>query len=242
MLTDSKNVSVWNNSKTNKPGIIPGFFSIRFMKGAGALAEYKTIKKRASDEFVEKKSRFIGYIAPVSTEEEAVEFINEIRAKHRDATHNVYAYSLRAGQIKRASDDGEPQGTGGVPILNVLNGNGLVDVCCVVTRYFGGTLLGVGGLVRAYTEGAKIAVSAGGIKTVAESADIMVACDYNLYGKIEHFINEHRIFVAESNFGADVSIVVRLKAEDVSTFEHDITELTSAKAKTEIISRGWNEM
>ena len=182
------------------------------------MAEYKTIKQRASDEFVEKKSRFIGYIAPVETEDEAIAFINEIRTKHRDATHNVYAYSLRAGQIKRASDDGEPQGTAGIPVLDVLEKTGVTDCAVVVTRYFGG------------------------IKTVAESADIMVTCDYNLYGKIEHYINEHRIFVVESDFGADVSIVVRLKTEDVSAFEHDMVELTSAKAKTEIIDRGWNEM
>lgn len=206
------------------------------------MAEYKTIKQRASDEFVEKKSRFIGYIAPVETEDDAVAFINEIRAKHRDATHNVYAYSLRAGQVKRASDDGEPSGTGGVPMLNVLNGNGLVDVCCVVTRYFGGTLLGVGGLVRAYTEGAKIAVAAGGIKTMAESADVLTRCDYGLYGKVEHYINEHEILVVNSDFGADVSVTVRLRTEDVSAFEKDMVELSSAKAKTEIVSRGWNEM
>lgn len=206
------------------------------------MAEYKTVKQRASDEFVEKKSRFIGYIAPVETEDEAIAFINEIRAKHRDATHNVYAYSLRAGQIKRASDDGEPSGTGGVPMLNVLNGNGLVDVCCVVTRYFGGTLLGVGGLVRAYTEGAKIAVAAGGIKTMAESADVLVRCDYGLYGKIEHYINEHGILVVGSDFGADVSVTVRLRTEDVAAFEKGMVELTSAKATTEVISRGWNEM
>ncbi|MBR2041874.1 MAG: YigZ family protein [Oscillospiraceae bacterium] len=206
------------------------------------MAEYRTIKQRGSDEFVEKKSRFIGYIAPVETEDEAIAFINEIRAKHRDATHNVYAYSLRAGQIKRASDDGEPSGTGGVPMLNVLNGNGLVDVCCVVTRYFGGTLLGVGGLVRAYTEGAKIAVAAGEIKTMAESADVMLTCDYNLYGKIEHFINEHKILVVESDFGAEVSLVVRLRTEEVEGFEHDMVELTSARVSTEVISRGWNEM
>lgn len=206
------------------------------------MAEYKTVRQRASDEFVEKKSRFIGYIAPVETEDDAIAFINEIRAKHRDATHNVYAYSLRAGQIKRASDDGEPSGTGGVPMLNVLNGNGLVDVCCVVTRYFGGTLLGVGGLVRAYTEGAKIAVAAAGIKTVAESADVLVRCDYGLYGKIEHYINEHGILVVSSDFGADVSVTVRLRAEEVSAFEKEMVELTSAKAETEIISRGWNEM
>lgn len=206
------------------------------------MAEYKTVKQRASDEFIEKKSRFIGYIAPVETEEEAIAFINEIRAKHRDATHNVYAYSLRSGQIKRASDDGEPQGTGGVPMLNVLNGNELTDVCCVVTRYFGGTLLGVGGLVRAYTEGAKIAVAAGGIKTMAESADILVSCDYGLYGKIEHFINERGILVVNSEFGASVAVTVRLRTEETAAFEKDITELTSAKAKTEVISRGWNEM
>ena len=206
------------------------------------MAEYKTIKQRASDEFVEKKSRFIGYIAPVETEEDAIAFVNEIRTKHRDATHNVYAYSLRAGQIKRASDDGEPSGTGGVPMLNVLGGNGLVDVCCVVTRYFGGTLLGVGGLVRAYTEGAKIAVAAGGIKTMAESADVLIRCDYGLYGKVEHYINEHGILVVNSDFGADVAVTVRLRTEDVSAFEKDMVELSSAKAKTEIISRGWNEM
>lgn len=206
------------------------------------MAEYKTIKSRGSDEFVEKKSRFIGYIAPCETEEEAIAFINEIRTKHRDATHNVYAYSLRAGQIKRASDDGEPQGTGGVPMLNVLNGNELVDVCCVVTRYFGGTLLGVGGLVRAYTEGAKIAVAAGGIKTMAESADVKITCDYGLYGKIEHFINEHGILVVGSDFGAEVSTTVRLRTEETEKFGKDMIELTSARAKTEIISRGWNEM
>ncbi len=206
------------------------------------MAEYKTVKERGSDEFVEKKSRFIGYIAPVQTEDEAIAFINEIRTKHRDATHNVYAYSIRKGQIKRASDDGEPQGTGGVPMLNVLNGNELTDCCCVVTRYFGGTLLGVGGLVRAYTEGAKIAVAAGGIKTVAESADLILHCDYTLYGKIEHFINEHKILVLSSDFGADVAVTVRLRTEDVLKFQGDITELTSARVTAEVVSRGWNEM
>ncbi len=206
------------------------------------MAEYKTVKNRGSDEFTEKKSRFIGYIAPVSTEDEAVAFINEIRTKHRDATHNVYAYSIREGQIKRASDDGEPQGTGGVPMLNVLCGNELTDCCCVVTRYFGGTLLGVGGLVRAYTEGAKIAVAAGGIKTVAESADLSLCCDYTLYGKIEHFLNEHGILILSTDFGADVTVTVRLRTEDVLEFQKDITELTSARVSAEIVSRGWNEM
>ena len=133
---------------------------------------YTSVLCQASAEYTDRKSLFIGYVKPVSTKEEALDFISQIRKKHSDARHNVYAYVTRDGNSMGYSDDGEPQGTGGVPMLNVLNGNELVDVCCVVTRYFGGTLLGVGGLVRAYTEGAKIAVAAGGIKTVAESADI----------------------------------------------------------------------
>lgn len=206
------------------------------------MAEYKTVKQRGFDEFTEKKSRFIGYIAPVETEEEAIAFINEIRTKHRDASHNVYAYFIREGQIKRASDDGEPQGTGGVPMLNVLNGNELTNCCCVVTRYFGGTLLGVGGLVRAYTEGAKIAVAKGEIITVAESADLLLHCDYTLYGKVEHYINEHKISVINSDFGVDVAVTLRLKSEDVFKFQNDLTEITAAKVTSEIINRGWNEM
>ncbi|MGN0628982.1 MAG: YigZ family protein [Oscillospiraceae bacterium] len=204
--------------------------------------EYRTVRAFAMDEFVEKKSRFIGHIAPVSSEEEAIAFINEMRAKYRDATHNVYAYSLRENQIKRASDDGEPQGTGGVPILSVLNGSGLVDVCCVVTRYFGGTLLGVGGLVRAYTEGAKIAVNAAEIKVMAESVDLAVTTDYGLYGKLEHYLNEHGVLVLSTDFGADVKATVRLRQEDAAEFEHGVTELSSAKALIEKIAEGWNEM
>ena len=206
------------------------------------MAEYRTVRAFAMDEFVEKKSRFIGHIVPVSNEEEAIAFINEMRAKYRDATHNVYAYSLRENQIKRASDDGEPQGTGGVPILSVLNGSGLVDVCCVVTRYFGGTLLGVGGLVRAYTEGAKIAVNAAEIKVMAESVDLAVTTDYGLYGKLEHYLNEHGVLVLNTDFGADVRATVRLRQEDAAEFEHDVTELSSAKALIEKIAEGWNEM
>lgn len=206
------------------------------------MPEYKTVASFAKDEFTEKKSRFIGHIAPVTTEDEAVAFINEMRTKYRDATHNVYAYSLREGQIKRASDDGEPQGTGGVPVLNVINGAELVDVCCVVTRYFGGTLLGVGGLVRAYTEGAKIALGAAKIITVAQSADLLISCDYGFYGKLEYYLNEHGITVLSTDFGEGVSITLRLHKEAVCAFEHDITELSSGKLTPVLISEGWNEM
>ena len=126
------------------------------------MKDYITLNQRAQDEFVERKSRFIGTATPVSTQEEAIAFIDEMRSKYWDATHNVYAYILRDG-TKRYSDDGEPQGTAGVPVLDVLQKEGLTDLCVVVTRYFGGILLGAGGLVRAYSHGAKIAVDAAGI-------------------------------------------------------------------------------
>ena len=124
------------------------------------MTEYKTIKEASSDEFIVKKSRFIGYVKPVKTQEEALEFINEIKTKHWDATHNVHAYCLREGGIRRFSDDGEPQGTAGIPSLDVLLKEEVVDCCVVVTRYFGGIMLGAGGLVRAYSHGAKIALDA----------------------------------------------------------------------------------
>ena len=113
------------------------------------MMEYKTIRLREEAEFIERRSRFIGHACPVKTEEEAVAFINEMKAKYWDASHNVYAYCLREGQIKRYSDDGEPQGTAGIPVLDVLQKSGVVDTAVVVTRYFGGILLGAGGLVRA---------------------------------------------------------------------------------------------
>lgn len=206
------------------------------------MPEYKTVKALAEDEFIEKKSRFIGHIAPVASEDEAVAFINEMRCKYRDATHNVYAYSLREGQIKRAGDDGEPQGTGGVPVLNVINGAELVDVCCVVTRYFGGTLLGVGGLVRAYSEGAKIALAAAEIKVMAQSADLLLRCGYDFFGKLEYYLNEHGVLVLSTEFGEEVAVSVRIRKEDVSSFEHDITELSAGKLSPLLISEGWNEM
>ena len=133
--------------------------------------EYTTIYSPAEDEFVERKSRFIGHIAPVQTEEEAQAFIAQIRQQHRDATHNTYAYILRSG-IKRYSDDGEPQGTAGVPMLECVEKEGLVDVAVVVTRYFGGILLGAGGLVRAYSHGAKIAVDAAQRKLMTTCVEI----------------------------------------------------------------------
>ena len=139
------------------------------------MQEYKTIGARASDEFVEKKSRFIGHICPVTMQQEALDFIQSLKTKYWDATHNVYAYVLRDGQIRRYSDDGEPQGTAGIPTLDVLLKEGLTDCCVVVTRYFGGTLLGAGGLVRAYSHACKLAVDAGGVVTMALCTTLLIS-------------------------------------------------------------------
>ena len=154
------------------------------------MTEYRTVARRAEDEFVERRSRFIGHALPVRTEEEAVAFINEMKAKYWDASHNVYAYCLRDGQIKRYSDDGEPQGTAGIPTLDVLLKSGVTDAAVVVTRYFGGVLLGAGGLVRAYSHGASIALAAAEVITMRECVLASLSCDYNQYGRVQALVPE----------------------------------------------------
>ena len=149
---------------------------------------YYTTKEENQAEFVEKHSRFIGYCKPISTEQEAIDFINEKRKKHYDATHNVYAYSLKNDFIKRYSDDGEPQGTAGVPVLDVLNKNNVVNTVIVVTRYFGGIMLGAGGLVRAYSHGAKIALDASKILRMEKCYNCSVTLSYDFYGKLSGLI------------------------------------------------------
>lgn len=206
------------------------------------MPSYKTVRDEASDEFTEKRSRFIGHIAPASSEEEAISFINRIRSQYRDASHNVFAYSLRENNIRRASDDGEPQGTGGVPVLTVIDGRGLTDVCIVVTRYFGGTLLGTGGLSRAYSDAASFAVSAAETITMAESCDIKITAEYSLYGGIERYVNENCIFVVKSDFGENASITIRIRSERYDEITSDLTDITSGRASFEKLSEGWNEI
>ena len=156
---------------------------------------YTTIYEEAQASFTEKKSEFIGHIAPVSTADEAVAFINRIKAENRKARHNVYAYVLREGNVSRYSDDGEPQGTGGVPVLDVINKSGLTDVCVVVTRYFGGILLGASGLTRAYSQGCSMAVNAARKMKMCECSRISFSCDYTLYGKVSYALPEYGVIM-----------------------------------------------
>ena len=186
--------------------------------------EYKTIKSAGSAEFVERKSRFIGYSCPVTTEEEAVRFINEIKSKHWDATHNVYAYCLREGQIKRYSDDGEPQGTAGIPVLDVLLKSGVTDVVLVVTRYFGGILLGGGGLVRAYSHGASIGLEAGGVVSMELCVVGAISCTYGQYGRVAALIPEMEGITETADFGENVKIRFHIRKEKLEALQAALTD------------------
>ena len=188
---------------------------------------YSTVYAKTEASFTERKSEFIGYIAPVKTPDEGVSFISEVREKHRKATHNVYAYILRDNNISRYSDDGEPQGTAGVPVLDVLQKEGLTDVCCVVTRYFGGILLGGGGLVRAYSHSAKIAVDAAQRMIMCSCYKVDFSVDYNLYGKITYILPEFEVKILDTVFESDVRISLLIKSEKYEGFEKKLIDLCS---------------
>lgn len=193
------------------------------------MTGYRTVAGAASASFVEKKSEFIGNISPCKTEEEAIAFIQEIRRQHRRATHNCYAYILRDNNTVRHSDDGEPGGTAGAPMLEVLKKEGLTDVCCVVTRYFGGIMLGAGGLVRAYTEGAKIAVDAAQIKEMRMAEQLRLNLDYSLYGKIGAALSELDVRVCKEDFAADVTLTVYIAEEKSRELSARLTDICCGK-------------
>ncbi|MBO5163107.1 MAG: YigZ family protein [Ruminococcus sp.] len=191
---------------------------------------YFTIERPASSSFTEKKSEFIGYIAPVKTNVEAVAFINQIKAMHRKARHNVYAYILREGNISRYSDDGEPQGTAGIPVLEVLQKRGLTDVCLVVTRYFGGILLGGGGLLRAYSHAASIACDAAHIMDMRLCHRLKIETDYNLYGKISYILPNFNILTVNSDFADTVTLEILVMSERLDALKKELTEVTNGSA------------
>ncbi len=190
---------------------------------------YLTVSGHSSDSFTEKKSEFIGYICHVESEEEAVAFINAVKAKNRKARHNVYAYRLRASNLSRYSDDGEPQGTGGVPVLDVLNKEGLVDVCVVVTRYFGGVLLSANGLVRAYSHACKIAVDSAQRQEFCECSLIEAVTDYNMYSKLSFLLPKFGVKMKDELFEENVKLSFFVKAEQCVELKKELTELTNGR-------------
>ena len=190
------------------------------------MEEYLVPTAFGEDEFVEKKSRFIGRIWPVETEEEALEKIQQMKKQHYDATHNCWAYILHGGAV-RFSDDGEPGGTAGMPMLQVLQREGLNNCVCVVTRYFGGILLGAGGLVRAYTKGAKIAVDAAGKSMKRVWTVLYVPCPYNFYERVRLEAAAFGGIVRQTEFGAEVELELLFPEQQVPAFLEKLTDMTA---------------
>ena len=192
--------------------------------------DYKTLKAAASDEFIVNKSRFIGYASPCETEEEALAFLKSIREKHKDATHNCYAYVIgqNAG-IMRYNDDGEPGGTAGMPIIEVIKARGVVNCCVVVTRYFGGVLLGAGGLVRAYTKGCVVALNAAQVVTMEESQRILMDIPYPMWDKINYHLQSLPQITEHTEFGASVSVTLLVRVKDVEMVIEKLNTLSDGK-------------
>lgn len=197
---------------------------------------YNTIISEGQDEIVEKKSRFIGYAVPVSTEDEAYAFVEKIKKKHYDARHNCFAFAIGSeNTLLRFSDDGEPQGTAGKPILEVITGNQVVNICIVVTRYFGGTLLGTGGLVRAYTEAAKLALTDAGIHTMQLMQMVSITTNYNDSGKVQYLLNNSVASIDSTDYMADVCFKIAIPVHAYGKLEKQIVESTSARAVIEVM-------
>lgn len=195
------------------------------------MSNYKTLHKFGVDEYIVEKSTFIGYAKPIKTEEEAVEFINEIKKKHKDATHNVWAYTIGENMnIQRYSDDGEPQGTAGIPTLEVIKKEDLRDVVVVVTRYFGGIKLGAGGLVRAYTKGAKVGIEAGIVIEKVKYSEVKIKIEYTQLGRIQNEIMNLGFKVKDTIYSEDVELIVYARNEEAQSLMDRMIDITSGTA------------
>ena len=194
---------------------------------------YTTLAGEGSDEFEERRSIFIGHAKHVTTEEEAQEFVKVKKKEYGDATHNCWAYLMKGGIVARYSDDGEPQGTAGVPMLETIRKSGVTDCVVVVTRYFGGVLLGAGGLVRAYSHGAKIALDAAGIVTYEKYCELSLECSYSDYQKYSVILPTFSAIIDGTDFTDKVKITFAVKETVVSALESKITEMSGGRDSLE---------
>ena len=201
------------------------------------MEDYRTIHGTATGEYEEKKSRFIAALSFADSEEAAVAFLEQVRAANRTARHNVYAYRLREGNRERYSDDGEPAKTAGTPALEVLQHSGLTDLIVVVTRYFGGVLLGTGGLVRAYSSAVKEGIAASKIGTMRYGVRLKICTDYNGIGKIQYILRQNGLEAEDTVYTDQVELTVLLAAECVPGLKKEITEATAAKAGIEEVEK-----
>ena len=193
-------------------------------------------------EFIEKRSRFIGRIWLTETEEKALGRIKEMREKHWDATHNVYAYIIREGGAMRYSDDGEPQGTSGMPVLGVFRSAEIMNVCCIVTRYFGGVLLGTGGLVRAYSHTASLALEAAGISVMRLWKTLKIVCTYPMFERVRNEITAFDGVLGNIDYGADVEIEALLPGDKTDEFCLELTNLTAGTVIAEVTGESYRSV
>ena len=190
---------------------------------------YTTLEGEGHDEFEERRSLFIGHAKHVTSEEEAMEFVKSLKKEYADATHNVWAYVLKGGIVARYSDDGEPQGTAGVPTLDTIRKSGVEDAVVVVTRYFGGILLGAGGLVRAYSHGAKIALEAAKIITYEKYSIYSLECSYSDYQKYNVLLPQFNAIVDDTDFSDKVKVTFALKSTTVTPLLEKIKEMSAGR-------------
>ena len=205
------------------------------------MEEYLVPTGFGEDEFIEKKSRFIGRVWPVETEEEALSRIQQMKKQHYDATHNCWAYIIHGGAV-RFSDDGEPGGTAGMPMLQVLQRESIHNVVCVVTRYFGGILLGAGGLVRAYTKGAKVAVDAAGKSIKRVWAVLYVPCPYSFYERVKLEVDAFGGILRSTEFGAEVDMEILFPEANAQPFLSRLTDITSGTVEGMEIGQEYRAM
>ena len=193
------------------------------------MESYITVEKSGSSESIIKKSKFLGFVKPVKTVEEAEKFIEKIKKEHYNAKHHVPVYILDNGKIQKYSDDGEPQGTAGVPIIDILKAEKITDCVVVVVRYFGGILLGTGGLTRAYSETAKKALEDSRIIKMDPFKIIEFSLDYSLYGKLQNILDKYAGIIINSEFLDIVNLKISIPEENVEKFKEEIINLTSGK-------------
>ncbi len=199
------------------------------------MNEYTTVKHFGRYTFEERKSEFIGHAMPVSTEEEAIAFVKKIKSEYPDAKHNVYAYVLRENSMSRYSDDHEPQGTAGLPVLDMIKKSGCTDIAIVVTRYFGGILLGTGGLVHAYTKAAKEAMAEAEIVTYKMHSLYKIKCTYSDYNKLISWIGDCNIKTEDAVFADRVEFVAIIKNGETQDFEKNINEICNGRSEIELV-------
>jgi len=209
------------------------------------LKAYKTLLAQGKDELIVNKSRFICYGAPAETEEQALEFLKQVRANHQDATHNCYAYAIGSNMgIMRYSDDGEPGGTAGMPIMEVIKAKQVTNCIVVITRYFGGILLGAGGLVRAYSQSAVNAIAACGVGVVEPTARYLIEVPYTFLGKVEYMLKSQPVIIEDKTFTDVVTLTLCIRCRDEAQFLSDFTAGTDGKIepfKAEELYMPWKE-